>query len=51
MEKLSITCGACPNGCHIEVEYEDGEVWDVTGNGCMKGMIYAQGQVNNMPEK
>lgn len=51
MDRLTLTCRACPNGCQIEVEYEDGEVWDVSGNGCMKGMIYAQSEINNIDEK
>ena len=45
MEKLKLTCGACKNACQLIVEYEDDEVWDVTGNNCMKGMIFAQGEV------
>ena len=45
MEKLKLTCGACKNACQLIVEYEDDEVWDVTGNNCMKGMIFVQGEV------
>lgn len=48
MEKMEITCKACQNGCSLEVEYEDGEVMDVVGNGCMKGMIFAQGEINKL---
>ncbi len=51
MKKINIVCGVCQNACHIEVEYEGGEVWDVSGNGCMKGMIYAQGVVNDLEEE
>lgn len=47
MEKLRITCGACKNACELEVEYEEDEVWDVTGNNCMKGMIFAQSEIAN----
>lgn len=50
MEKIEITCAACQNGCHMEVTYEDGEMLDVEGNGCMKGMIYAQGKINKIEE-
>lgn len=45
MEKIELTCGACPNACRLVAEYEDDEVLDVTGNNCMKGFIYAQQEV------
>jgi len=50
MEKMELICQVCKNGCKITVEYEDGEVWTVDGNGCMKGMIFAQGEVNRISE-
>lgn len=48
MEKLKTSCHACRNNCEIEVDYEDGEVIEVTGNGCMRGMIHAQSEVNKI---
>ena len=45
MEKRKIACEVCRNQCEMEVEMEDGEVAEVTGNGCMKGYIYAQNAV------
>lgn len=48
METIKIKCGVCPNGCEMEVEHEDGELFDVYGNRCLKGMAYAQGQLNEM---
>lgn len=48
MEKLNITCTACRNQCQIEVEYEEDEVIEVTGNGCMRGMARAQQRVNEL---
>lgn len=48
MEKLKTACHACRNNCEIEVEYEDGEVIEVTGNGCMRGMIHAQSEVTKI---
>ena len=36
--------------CEMEVEVDDREVIDVTGNGCMKGYIFAQTAVSEMPE-
>ncbi len=40
-----IMCEVCRNNCQIEAEVEDGEVIDVTGNGCMKGFVFAQNTV------
>ncbi len=48
MERIKITCTACRNQCEIEVEYEEGEVIEVTGNGCMRGMARAQQTVNEL---
>lgn len=47
MEKRVIMCEACRNNCRMEAEIEDGEVMDVTGNGCMKGYVFAQNVVRN----
>ena len=48
MEIIQVKCTVCPNGCEMEVEHEDGELYDVTGNRCLKGMAYAQRQLNEM---
>ena len=48
METIMIQCTVCPNRCEIEVEHEDGELFDVSGNRCLKGMAYAQGKLNEM---
>ncbi|MEZ3488235.1 MAG: hypothetical protein K1W22_17055 [Lachnospiraceae bacterium] len=45
MEKRVIMCEVCRNNCRMEAEIEDGEVIEVTGNGCMKGYIFAQNAV------
>lgn len=50
MKEIQIVCQVCPNGCQITAEAEDGEVVDVTGNGCMKGYIYAQREVLKLQE-
>ena len=47
MEKKILSCKGCPNKCQLEIEIEDGEVLDVTGNRCMKGYAYAQEIVNS----
>lgn len=51
MEKLKITCHACRNECEIEAEYEDGEVTEVIGNGCMRGIMRAQNEVRKLAEQ
>ena len=35
----------------MEVEHEDGEMIDTTGNLCMKGMASAQRQLNEMTDQ
>jgi CxxC motif-containing protein len=46
-EIRKITCIACPNGCQLEVDEEDGRVIKVTGNKCEKGDAYARQEVEN----
>ena len=48
METIKINCTVCPNRCEIEVEHEDFELIDVYGNRCLKGMAFAQRQLNEM---
>lgn len=48
MKKTEITCTACRNQCRIQIEYEEDEVTEVTGNGCMRGMARAQEAVNKL---
>lgn len=50
MKTEKIMCEVCKNGCEMEVETEDGEVQDVSGNGCMKGFIFAQQKLREMEE-
>ncbi len=51
MERLKMTCHACRNACEIEAEYEDGEVTEVIGNGCMRGIMRAQNEVRKLAEQ
>ena len=48
MKIRTLTCAVCPNHCKIEAQIEDGEVLDVSGNGCMKGFIYAQQEADSL---
>ena len=51
METIEMRCTTCRNGCLLEVEVEDGELYDVTGNGCMRGMAYAQRRLSHPEEE
>lgn len=41
MEQL-ITCINCPVGCRLQVTVENGEVTDVKGQSCNRGVAYAK---------
>ena len=45
--KKNLICVACPLGCPIEVEFENGEVVSVTGNTCKRGDAYARTEITN----
>ncbi len=45
--KKNLICVACPLGCPIEVEIENGEVISVTGNTCKRGDAYARTEITN----
>jgi CxxC motif-containing protein len=42
-----IICVACPMGCGMTVEEAGGEVLSVAGNGCKRGLAYAQSECKN----
>lgn len=43
----NLTCIICPQGCSINVEMENGEVKNITGNTCKRGYDYAYSEVTN----
>ncbi len=44
MERI-LTCIVCPRGCTLKVELgESGEVLSVSGNGCKRGVVYAEAE-------
>lgn len=45
--KKNLICVACPLGCPIDVEIENGEVVSVTGNTCKRGDAYARTEITN----
>lgn len=44
MSDLKFTCTGCRNGCVITVCYNEEGYPDVKGNGCMRGVLYANAQ-------
>lgn len=41
------TCIICPNGCEIEVDYEDKNIKSIKGEGCEKGIEYVTQELIN----
>lgn len=42
MEKKEFICIGCPMGCRLTAVVENGEVTEVTGNTCGRGVTYAK---------
>lgn len=42
--KKEIICTVCPRGCTITVEGGDGKVLSITGNGCKRGLAFAESE-------
>lgn len=40
-----LICISCPMGCHLQVEGESVENIVVSGNGCVRGIIYAKNEI------
>lgn len=47
MEELNLTCISCPIGCYMTVKLDNGEVKEVTGNLCARGVTYAKMESTN----
>ena len=47
VEKRELTCIVCPLGCTLEVNMENNQIKDVKGNGCKRGISYAQAECTN----
>lgn len=41
------TCIVCPNGCEIDVEYEDGQLLACSGNLCKRGEEYVSQEIRD----
>lgn len=46
MTKKDLICIMCPMGCALHVE-QDGDKLSVTGNGCNRGVVFAQEELTN----
>ena len=46
MKKHELICIVCPIGCHLEVT-ENQEGFEVQGNGCKRGPVYAQRELTH----
>jgi CxxC motif-containing protein len=40
-------CTACPNGCGLSVNVENGKVISVVGNKCPRGIVYGKSEIEN----
>lgn len=45
-QKTTLTCIVCPVGCQLEVT-RDGDNFNVTGNTCKRGPIYAEAELTH----
>ena len=45
--KYRFTCILCPLGCAVEVNVENGEIVNVTGNTCPRGKEWAMEEMKN----
>lgn len=45
MKERLLTCIVCPRGCQMKISLSDaGEVLEVTGNSCKRGIAYAESE-------
>lgn len=47
MEEKHLTCISCPIGCYLTVKLDNGEVKEVSGNLCNRGITYAKMESTN----
>jgi len=45
--KVALICITCPVGCRLEVTVEDNKVVGVEGQGCKRGLAYAQDEITD----
>jgi len=42
-----MVCVACPMGCGLRVELDGGEIADISGHSCKRGIEYARAEITN----
>ncbi len=47
MADIKFECTGCRKNCEIEIDFHGQEDLEIKGNGCMRGMLYAQEKVKN----
>ncbi len=47
MIKKNLTCISCPMSCQLELTIDNGEILQITGNGCKNGETYARQEFTN----
>lgn len=45
-----LTCATCPKECTLKVNIEENKIESVTGNGCKRGITYAENELYH-PER
>ena len=45
--KESLICVSCPMGCHLDIEIPAQGPWQITGNQCKRGLVYAKAELTN----
>ena len=43
--KTELICIACPQGCTLTVEHDRTAIVSITGNGCQRGIPYAEAEI------
>ncbi len=47
MNSRTFTCIICPNGCEIQVDYEQDKILKISGNKCQKGVQYVEQELTD----
>lgn len=45
IENRRIICVVCPKGCNIDVKLKDGEIVEISGYTCKRGLSYAKAEI------
>lgn len=47
VSKMNLTCIVCPLGCRIDVKEEKGEIIEISGYSCKRGIAFAKTEFYN----